>query len=161
MSRLWTCLESKSDFLALFPNGTPHQLRYDSDLDYEPDPELDELAPADFPICRITYEKAEPNLDHDSDNSLLAVRFRIEVATGEQKQRKLMDATWAIFRGYSTFMTNMVGAVDWGGKIVHLQDEAIEVTDQDKERNRGTNQWIGLHQCLAVMYFPTTTIAST
>ena len=47
---VWDMLEADSDFLAMFPSDGVHQVRYDTALDYAPEPELHTPAEGDYPI---------------------------------------------------------------------------------------------------------------
>ena len=159
---LWTCLESIEDFKTLFPNAGRHQVRYNTSLDYAPDPDVRELMPADYPRCRIIVAACEPKLHITNDMSQIDVRFRIEVCTGQQMQHRLMDAIWAIYRGYGNFLTYLNAAVTWNSKpcVTHLQNEAISITDEDRQRSRGTDQWIAICQCVVWIVFDTSDLGS-
>jgi len=162
---LWDTLETKSEFTDLFPNDTVHQVRYSSDLTYETDPDLETLAPADYPRCRITVEGAHPRMNYSSDSSALGVRLLIEVCTGHQMQERLMDALWAIYLGYSKWISIMRDSstgVKWNSAlcVADVHDDEITVTDRDRERNRGTNQWIAAARCTITFDFATTNLES-
>jgi hypothetical protein len=143
---IWTTLESKSDFIAIFPHGTNHQIRYSSTASYAPDPDPQELAPADYPLCRVVMSKAKPGTEQDSSNSFLDVTFAIEIRTGQEQQSVLCTATWAIYRAMLMWRTKVRDVVTWNSKacIYDVNAEGIGFTDQDQERNRGTNQWIAV-----------------
>lgn len=155
---VWNTLESKTDFLALFPNGSPHQVRYDTDLTYEPDPELEELAIADYPRCRVTVQSLPSADEGDSATTYLDVGIAIEVCTGAQRQSVAFDASWAIFRAMTTWRTWIRDNVTWNGAkcVADWSPKDNVITDQSEERNRGTKQWIVAWQTTAKLYFQTT-----
>ena len=158
---IWDCLESKDDFIVLFPNDGIHQVRYDPTNDLAPEPDLYEPAPGDYPRCRIVYEAAgginpnTPAYGPNSNRSVLLMKFRIEVCTGAQPQGILMDAAWAIYRGLSTWKTNLRNTVTWNSLpiVTYLDLVTMQFTDENKDRNRGTNQWIGLFEPIVLLDF--------
>ena len=157
---IWDALETKSEFTDLFPNGTRHQMRYDSTLTYpiDPWPEDEFVYPAWYPICRVhLVGRSDPRKDISSHNSQLNMRWRIDVATGQQTQRRLADALWAIYLSYSKLIDQSVDVVEWNSKKYNLYtlDEAIEITDQSKKENRGTIQWVAACQLVTAMIFDT------
>ena len=78
---IWQMYEAEAEFVALFPTGTVHQVRYTSTKDWASDPNLDALAPADYPVCQIVVQSAQPTTERSSSTSGLAVRFVTEIAT--------------------------------------------------------------------------------
>ena len=164
--QIWAMLNAKSDFVALFPLNTPHQVVYDTVLTYAPEPDLDELAPADYPRCRVIWEDFKPETETDSDTSYLAARFTIEVCTGQQVQAVLMNATWAIYRAMLGWRQYVKQAVTWEGQDCILDVNAESLTAADKNadwgrrflserRDRGTEQWLGVWGVTVRMYFNT------
>ncbi len=153
----WNCLGSKDDFLEFFPTGTLRQVRYNSTNDDAPDPDLEDLSPADYPRCRVTIARIEPAVHINSNHSGMRITLRTEVCTGQQMQGKLMDCLWSIYRGMTTWETYLRDAVTWNDKpiVVELVAGKITVTDDDKERNRGTEQWIGVCDVEIVLALPT------
>lgn len=154
---IWSLLEANTDFLAMFPNGTPRQVRYTTDLDYAPDPDMAELAPADYPRCRVVMSKMDPNTENDSSDSYLHVRYSIEICTGQQYQTAAMNATWAIYRAMLKWRSCVRDVVTWNGKPCVGDVDALEIdfTDQNRDRNRGTNQWITVWSIVVPLYFVT------
>jgi hypothetical protein len=155
---LWATLESKADFVALFPHGTSHQIRYDTLLPYAPDPDQAELSPAEYPVCRITMKSAQPANEGSSCGSVMDVTFAIEICTGSEHQTVARAATWAIYRALTKWHTWAVANVTWNGQHCVAACSALDngFTDSNKERNRGTDQWIVVWATVAKLYFATT-----
>ena len=141
---LWTLLEQKSDFLVLFPNGTIHQTRYTSTKDWASDPNLDELADADYPVCRIVVRAARPTTERASSVSGLAVQYVIEIATGSQYQSVAFAACWAVYRAMLNWRTYVRDVVTWNSDpcVYDVDSEGIDFGDIKPVANRGTKQWI-------------------
>ncbi len=144
MNAMWTMLESKADFLALFPHGTVHQVRYTTTKEYASDPDLNELAPADYPICRIVVQSATPTTEFASSTSGLTVRYAIEICTGQQYQSKAFAACWAIYRAMLNWRSSVRDAVTWNsnGCVFDVNSEGIDFGATKPVVDRGTNQWI-------------------
>lgn len=160
---IWTMLESIPDFLTLFPHGTIHQLRYNSPLNYAPDPDDNEqMAPADYPRCRITMKLGKSGTERDSNGSYLTVIYSMEVCTGAMQQPILFDAIWSIYRACLSWRQYVLGQI-WNGEypVVDVDGQHIEATDEDKQRNRGTYQWIAVYALEVKMRFTTSTIKGT
>jgi len=147
---LWSCLEDVPEFLVMFPNGSLRQVLSD-DLD------LQECSPADYPRCRIRYVTDQFELAFNSDQSTWDAVFVVEVCTGTQDQGKLMDAAFSIYRGIARWISEMESIVKWQNKnvVVAVRSEKANATDQNAERNRGTNQWIGVFPLTITMAFNT------
>lgn len=155
---IWTSLGSKADFVALFPANTVHQVRYDTALEYAVDPDIETPAPADYPMCRVTMTSTIPSDEGDSSASYLDVSFAIEVCTGQQHQSIARDAAWSIFRAMKTWRTWVRSVVTYNS-VACVADVRLgnnQLTDQNQERNRGTNQWIIVWSATAKLYFTTT-----
>jgi hypothetical protein len=159
---IWNTLESKDDFTALFPSGSSRQVRYDTAATYAPDPDLDELQPADYPRCRVTMQSAQPAKEGDSATSFMDVTLAIEICTGSQHQTLARAATWACYRAMTTWRAYVRELVKWNDAECVADFNAVDngFTDKDKERNRGTNQWIVVWSTVAKLYFQTTDLES-
>lgn len=153
----WNCLEVGTAFAGLFPNGTRKQVRYhfDGANAKAPDPDMENLGPADYPRCKVTVNKVEPTINHDTCNSTVAMHLSVEICTGQQMQSILLQCAWALFCGASNWSEQMREAVVWSGyKVVtsvvvrpcDIRDaEQNSRTNQfTKDRNRGTLQWISV-----------------
>lgn len=157
---LWTCLEASPAFLALFPHGTVHQVRYTTRKIYDPDPDLESFLPADLPVCRITFRHDNPSLHANSDQTVLSPAYDLEICTGQQMQQSVMDTMFSVILGCSKWQTYLQAAVTGGGtfKITSIQLEDIEATDGNAARNRGTNQWIGMCRVRVSLTYATSTL---
>lgn len=155
--QIWALLTAKSDFLSLFPNNTVHQVRTSTTLEYAPSEDLTEHAPADYPICRVVMAQAKPGTEQDSSNSFLDVTYTIEICTGQEQQSVLRDATWAVYRAMLGWRTLCRDAITWNSKscVYDVNAEGIGFTDQNHERNRGTNQWIAVWSTIIRFHFST------
>ena len=154
---IWSLLATKSDFLALFPANTKHQVRYTTALTHAPDPDLDEANPADYPRCRVLMRRARPGTERDSNNSYLDAEYVVEVCTGSQNQTVLENACWAIYRAMLGWRTYVRDVVQWHSTacIYDVDATELEVTDKEKDRNRGTQQWITVWSTTVRFYFAT------
>jgi len=150
-------LESKSDFLALFPNGTLHQIRSTTELSYADDGELAEAAPADYPQCRVRLASALPMTERESNTSYLDTTWEIDVRTGQHTQSKAHAAFWAIYRAMLGWRTYVRNVVKWNNKYCVADVDAKEVgyTDQHPQLMRGTKQWITVWSTKVKLYFAT------
>jgi hypothetical protein len=159
--QVWAMLENCQDFLALFPNDTPHQLRYnlggvaDTTTTYMPDPDdEDHLLPAEYPRVRVTVRQVGTQSERDSTNSTIVIAYDIEVCTGVIQQAMLMDCIWAIFQTCVSWRTFFQGSVfAWNGynPVVDVDLKQAEMTHEHEKRNRGVHQWICLWS-LEVMF---------
>jgi hypothetical protein len=164
---IWTMLESKAEFVSLFPTNTPHQVRMNTLLSYGPDPDMEELAPADYPRCRVVVQSLEPQLESDSTASLLSVRYGVEVCTGQQYQNVAMTTWWAIFQSMTDWRAHLSDVVQWNNAAC-IHDATLEPAQffdrdnersrgfQQRDRTRGTQQWIGVGTIVVKMDFRTT-----
>ena len=160
---IFLMLESNDDFTDLFPHGTVHQLRYNSDLTYEPDPDDNgQLAPADYPRCRITMKLGKPGTERDSNGSYLYIVYTIEVCTGLMQQGIMFDAVWAIYRACLSWRQYVLQKI-WNGEypVVDVDATQVEAKDDDTKRNRGTYQWIAVYALEIKMRFTTSVIKGT
>jgi hypothetical protein len=155
---IWAMLVAKSDFVAMFPADTVHQVRYTTALVYAPNPEIDTPAPNDYPICRVRLVKAKPATEQDSTNSYLDATYAIEICTGQQYQSVAMAATWAVYRAMLNWRTYVRDVVTWNGTACVYDVNADDggYTDDNKERNRGTDQWIAVWAITVRLNFSTT-----
>ena len=159
---LWDLLETKSEFTDMFPNDTPHQLRYttDNSTDFAIEPDLKDLSPADYPRCRIVFPGGNSRLNFCRDASALGAKFDIEVCTGHQMQNRMMDAVWAFYLGLSKWLVVLRHedtGVKWNSRlcVTDIADEEIAATSKDDEQNRGTEQWTGVFRITATLDFET------
>jgi hypothetical protein len=154
-SAIWDMLETKSDFTALFPNGSPHQVRYITTASYMPDPDPEELNPADYPRCRVVLVKAAPNTQISSSGSVLQLVFTIEICTGQEDQTVVFAACWAIYRAMLKWQAKVRDTVTWSGAgCVHdVDSKGVDFVNDNKERNRGTKQWIAVWQTTVSLDF--------
>jgi hypothetical protein len=151
-------LEAKSDFALLFPSKTVHQERSETTAERAPTEAIAEPSQAQYPICRVVMREATPATQRNSTDSFLDVVYAIEVATGQEQQSVLRDATWAIFRAMLGWETYIKDVVTWNSKlcVYDVDAQAIGFTDKDLERNRGTNQWISVWSTKIRFQFATT-----
>lgn len=159
---IWSLLESKEDFTTLFPTNTPRQVRSETTEDYAPTEDMPELLPADYPRCRVVMAQARPATEQDSSSSFFDVTYGIEVCTGMEQQAVLRDATWAIYRAMLTWRTYVRDVVTWNSKacIYDVNADGISMTDQNIERNRGTNQWIAVWSTTVRFFFATSELVA-
>lgn len=155
---VWTLLEAKDDFLALFPSKTAHQQRSETTADRAPTEDLREPADAHFPICRVVMRQANAETQRNSTDSFLDVAYSVEVKTGQEQQSVLRDAAWAIFRamlGWETYVKNIV---TWNSKacIYDVDARAVEYGNQNTDDDSGRNQWVSLWSVLVRFQFTTT-----
>ena len=163
---LWTMLRSKSDFIALFPTSTPHQVVEDTTLTYEPRHDLNDLAPADYPRCRINVTQCEALTERDSAASHLSVIYSVEIASGAQMMNVALNASWAIYRALLGWRQYIQQVVTWNGKTC-IEDvdghdtmfsESLGSWHQQfmaKTRARGTEQWLSLFSIKVTFFFTT------
>jgi hypothetical protein len=155
-------LSSKADFTALFPVGSQRQVRYDSDKLYWPDQDDNvQLAPNDYPRCRITQRGLGGQTEDTSNGSTVLVAYDIEVCTGQMQQGPLMDADWAILQGLLWWREYLL-AMEWNGTypIRDANSRKCEEKDDNKERNRGTYQWVSLWTLELTFVFSTSLVKS-
>ena len=153
---IFDCLNANADFAAMFPTGTPHQVRYDLSQNYYPDTDDGVLQPADYPCCRIVMRLGKPETERDSNGSYLTAIYQIEICTGYQQQMRLFNAFWYIYCALLSWREYLKD-IEWNGEypVLDVDAKQIECVDDNKERNRGTNQWIGVWALEVTMRFTT------
>lgn len=161
-------LNSKSDFVALFgtyPN--PHQVYLDDQLYLKGNPDTDDLAKAGFPRMRLIVSELVPATERDSSSSECEATYEIQIWTGVQQQRLVMDACWVIFRSMLNWRTYVRTTVLWQGKQCIYDVDARKVTIEwpelegrgegsDKRDSKGYEQWLAVWSTVVPFAFTTT-----
>lgn len=156
-TQIWALLSAKSDFIAMFPTSTTHQVRSETTLEYAPTEDTAIPAPADYPICRVVMVSAQPATEEDSSHSFLDVVYAVEVCSGQEQQTVLRKATWAIYRAMLMWRTKVRDTVTWNSVacVYDVTADSIGFTDENQARNRGTPQWIAVWSTTIRFYFAT------
>jgi len=138
---LWNLLIADPDFAALVPKG--NRIKYEDERDRnKPQPEKENIAPADTPEVRIIPLGYRANLFADSAQSQITAKWAIQIATGRQKTKHLYDVIWSIIRAMSRWDETMAN-LEWMGTTYVKSCRALESqsTLDDRRANRGLRGW--------------------
>ena len=134
----WQMLEDNSDFTSLVPEKNRQKYYTGSTLP----PERDVLSPSDRPEVRVKFVGARPDTFGDSSSSGLALRWSVEITTGDVDQETLLDVVWAIWESLHDWSTRMT-AIEWESTYPVKWCRAFKWDDtlENQELNRGTRGW--------------------
>ena len=144
---LWTMLEANTDFLGWFAN-TGQRVKLNENWVWAPNPDPQDLTPADFPRIRMAWSKINPRLERNSCGSEPEWVFALQVWTGSQQQTLLTQIMWPILRACTTWRQYVRDVVTWSGRlcVVDVDPQGFEVTNPDltnkAEKARGYDQWL-------------------
>ena len=127
------------------------------------DPLKAEISDADLPELRITPSSSKPHLQRTSNGSSLVKRFRVEVATGDQRvDAGLFALEWEIYRALSAWVQTLI-VLTWNEKTYVRLARPITVQDgkSDVDLIRGIRGWSALWECEVEMWFTTLDLKET
>ena len=158
---LWTMLEANADFLGWFSNPG-QRVKLNEQWIWAPNPDPQDLTPAEFPRIRIAWKKASFLYESDSCGSQEKWMFETQIWTGSQQQTLLMACLWPIGRAMLNWRQYLRDALTWNGKpyVFDVNPEEVEIENPDLENEplkaRGYDQWIPVHRATVSMVFQTT-----
>jgi hypothetical protein len=146
---IWTMLEANGDFMGFFPNSG-QRVKLNADWIFKPNPDLTDASPADYPRIRLAYTKFNANLENDSCGSQPIWTIEIQIWTGVQQQRLLMECLWPIARAMTNWRQYVRDVVTWNSEccVTDVDPQEVEIAIPDVEdeskrtETRGTEQWI-------------------
>jgi hypothetical protein len=165
---VWNLLNSKYDFQLLFGTSpNPRQVRLDDPRYLKSNPDSDDLAKAAFPRVRVAITELKPMTERDSSSSQCTATFEIQVWSGVQQQRLVLDAAWVIYRAMLGWRLYARQQVFWQGSSCICDVDARSVTVEwpelegrgegsDKRDSKGYEQWLAVYQTVVQFYFKTT-----
>ena len=164
---LWALLEAKHDFLLLFAGSG--EVKLDSARYFAPNPDVENPAPADFPMLRIAVVALDVASERDSSSSEDEMTLELQISTGSQQQGLLLDCVWPIRRALVDWRQYVRSTVTWNGSpcIVDVDSkpckiEAAHVEGGEKgdmpDVSRGYEQWAAIWNTTIKFYFQTSAL---
>jgi hypothetical protein len=148
---LWALLEDSRELCSMVDVG--NRKKYSG----EGTPEKEQVATADFPEIRIVPVATTPHTQRTSSTSTMLVKFRIEVASGDQRiDAGLFPIEWEIYRAMARW-ASVVTSLEWNEKAYVITAKATSVQDGLAPANlmRGILGWVALWECEVELFFTT------
>jgi len=150
---LWALLETHTPFTQLV--ALKNRIKYTG---INRDPEKEQVLTEDLPEVRIVPTDTTPHLQATSSTTKILKKFRIEVASGDQRvDAGLFAIEWEIYRALLGWQTTLM-ALKWNDKAYVVNCRPSTVKDglmRQSDIERGVRSWVSIWECEVEMYFTT------